>query len=159
MNLADEFLSLAKALNTAGISYALCGGLAVAVYGHARATKDIDMLVLADEIEKISKAVAPLGFTLHSGRIPLGIGTSHPQDLYRVSKAAGTDLIMLDLLVVNENLRTIWEERQERAVEGITIQVISKEGLLAMKQRAGRPQDLADIAALIDKKGAEPSDE
>lgn len=62
MALYDELVSIVKALVQAEIPYALCGGLAVAAHGHPRATKDIDLVVHADDVERIKALVRPLGF-------------------------------------------------------------------------------------------------
>jgi hypothetical protein len=40
VKLKDELLKIVVSLDKAGIDYALCGGLAVAVHGHPRMTKD-----------------------------------------------------------------------------------------------------------------------
>ena len=45
MNLLAEFRMAVNALEKAGIPYAVCGGMAMAAYGHARATQDIDFLI------------------------------------------------------------------------------------------------------------------
>ena len=45
MNLFDELMAVTQALDRQSVDYALVGGLAVAVWGAARATKDIDLLV------------------------------------------------------------------------------------------------------------------
>jgi hypothetical protein len=39
MDVIDELAGLIKALNNAGVRYALCGGLTMAVHGHPRATQ------------------------------------------------------------------------------------------------------------------------
>ncbi len=39
MRLVEELESLIDALDAAGVNYAVCGGLALAVHGHARATE------------------------------------------------------------------------------------------------------------------------
>ena len=89
MKLKDELLKIVVRLDKAGIDYALCGGLAVAVHGHPRMTKDIDILIRPESLE--------------------------------AAKAALAD---------------------------IAIKVVSKKGLITMKNVAGRPQDIADIDAL-----------
>ena len=48
LDLYDELKAVLSALEKAEVPYALCGGLALAVYGHPRATVDIDLLVPAD---------------------------------------------------------------------------------------------------------------
>ena len=53
LDLAAELAAIVAALDEAGIPYALCGGLAVAVHGHARATQYIDLLVLPEDVGRI----------------------------------------------------------------------------------------------------------
>jgi hypothetical protein len=53
LNLFEELEGLTRALDEAGIPYALCGGLAMAVYGVSRATIDIDILVDEADIERL----------------------------------------------------------------------------------------------------------
>ena len=44
MNLVDELHAVSRALSAAGISFAVCGGIAVTIHGATRTTKDIDLL-------------------------------------------------------------------------------------------------------------------
>lgn len=41
VNLVDELRGLLESLNGAGVEYAVCGGIAVAIHGYPRFTKDI----------------------------------------------------------------------------------------------------------------------
>lgn len=52
MSLYEELERVVLALDDAGVPHALCGGLAVAVHGHVRATKDIDLVILASDVER-----------------------------------------------------------------------------------------------------------
>ena len=54
----------------------------------------------------------------------------------------------LELVLLPSWLEGAWRTREAVEWEGRTITVVSREGLLAMKRAAGRPQDLADIAKL-----------
>jgi hypothetical protein len=53
MDLLDELKNLITKLNDEKIEYALCGGLAMAVYALPRATLDIDMGLLPIEWAKL----------------------------------------------------------------------------------------------------------
>src|SRR5688500_5188825 len=48
--LLEEFKLITRALNDAGIDYAVCGGWAMAIHGLPRATIDIDLLILGDDL-------------------------------------------------------------------------------------------------------------
>jgi hypothetical protein len=56
MTLFDELRSIVSALDGAGVDYALVGGLAVAVWGAPRATKDIDLLIQPDALPRAMAA-------------------------------------------------------------------------------------------------------
>ena len=51
-------MSLVAELDADGVDYALAGGLAVAVWGAPRATKDIDLLVRPDQVVAAKAAAA-----------------------------------------------------------------------------------------------------
>jgi putative nucleotidyltransferase-like protein len=63
LDLYEEFKSIVSALEEQGIDYAVCGGLAMAVHGLPRATVDIDLLILAEHLEKAKTVVRKLGYT------------------------------------------------------------------------------------------------
>lgn len=53
MDLLEELKKLTTKFDQVGIDYALCGGLALAIYARPRATLDIDILI---EPETLSQA-------------------------------------------------------------------------------------------------------
>lgn len=145
--LLDEFKAITGALNDAGIEYAVCGGWAMAIHGLPRATMDIDLLVLADDVEAIFSAVGQLGFDIEGLTLPFDIVIRRVSKIDKESK----QLMTLDLLLVNDSIRDIWETRQLQVwEEGIT-PVVSRDGLIKMKMLAGRKQDLSDIEKLEEK--------
>jgi len=148
MDLRTELERLVDTLSREGIEYALCGGLAVAVHGFPRATKDIDLLVRTEDVEELVHAIRPLGYVLDAGELPFDTGKPHARRVRRISKTEGPEVLTLDLVLVTPWLIGVWESREALEWEERRIAVVSREGLLAMKRVAGRPQDLADIARL-----------
>lgn len=71
--LRTELLKIVRCFNDAEIDYGLCGGLAVAVHGYVRATKDIDILICSDDLSGAREVLAPIGYDLRS--IPDSDGT------------------------------------------------------------------------------------
>ena len=57
-------------------------------------------------------------------------------------------MISLDLLLVTPHVEDVWEGRESIDFMGQTLFVVSRAGLIKMKQQAGRPQALADIERL-----------
>jgi hypothetical protein len=148
LDLIDELAAVVRELNSRKVPYAICGGLAVVVYGYVRATKDIDLLVERASVEPVFQALKGLGFGLRAGPIPFSQGTPQERELHRATKVAGTDHLTIDLLVVTPVLSGAWSSVGHVQWNGLDLPIVSKEGLAEMKRLAGRPQDLADLDAL-----------
>ncbi len=145
MVLHEEFARVIDALDRSGVEYALVGGLAVAVWGAPRATKDIDLLIRRDALEKALSTVRPCGFTLEALPFEFKDGS----ELQRISKIDGEgDLLTLDFMLVNKNLEETWASRIRLPFGDGHVTVISRDALIAMKAAAARPQDLLDIENL-----------
>ncbi len=144
MTLLEQLATIVKALDQAGVEYALVGGLAVAVWGAPRATQDIDLLVRPESVDDIVAAIEPLGFRFRA----LPMTFSDGMQLQRVSKIEDGALLTLDLILVDQNLEPAWTSRLELELDGAPIWVISRSALIQMKAAAGRPQDAADIQKL-----------
>jgi hypothetical protein len=145
VTLYDELRSVLEALDQAGVDYALVGGLAVAVWGAPRATKDIDLLVPTDAVAQAMAAVRACGFTLEALPFEFKDGTT----LHRVSKVdKNGELMTVDFIMVDRNLEAAWASRTRLPFANGEVAVISREALIAMKALAARPQDIADIQNL-----------
>lgn len=153
MDLFDELKRLNVRLDEEKIEYALCGGLAMAVYALARATLDIDLLIEASSLGKTRLAVQELGFTLSAMPMEFHGGKIH---IHRVSKIeSGTgETLVLDLLIVTPDIEQAWESRTRVEWEGGTLSVVSPEGLILLKsfRRSGQDQDdIAYLRSIIDE--------
>jgi hypothetical protein len=147
MDLLDELKNLIAKLNAEKIEYALCGGLAMAVYAMPRATLDIDVLIEEESLEPTLRAVHDLGFTLSAAPMTFHGGTMR---IHRVSKLeSGTgETLMLDLLLVSSEIRKSWDGRMKVEWEHGSLSVVSPEGLILLKSLRGSGQDQDDIAFL-----------
>lgn len=145
LDLRTELAALTTSLDQAGIPYAVCGALALAIHGHPRATKDIDLITAPDQIVPL-KAVAHVhGFTLEA--LPMTFSTSGIT-VHRVSRLAGAQILTLDILEGAGVLAPVWNARERVDTPRGPVWVVSRQGLITMKLAAGRPQDLADLARL-----------
>jgi len=150
MDPVTELEALLDAFDADGIDYALCGGLALAVHGFPRQTKDIDLLIESATVQRALGSAKRVGFDIPSHKLIFGLRTNTPREVHRVSKLDDStgELMMLDLLVVNAALQQVWATRQRLEAGPRKLTVVSREGLATMKRIAGRPQDLVDIAKL-----------
>jgi hypothetical protein len=147
-DLKQELTQVVETFIKNNVPYALCGGLALAVHGHPRATKDLDFLVPPEHIEAAIGALHQAGFTLRAGPMPLGIKTTHPQRLFRATKVKLTQHLTVDLLEVSASYKNTWDSREKLDWRGHSMTIVSKHGLIAMKQLSTRAKDLADIETL-----------
>ena len=153
MDLFDELKKLITRLNEEKIEYALCGGLAMAVYALPRATLDIDILIESSSLGNTTRAVHELGFTLSAMPMQFHGGKIH---IHRVSKIeSGTgETLGLDLLIVTPDIRQAWESRTKVEWEGGTLSVVSPRGLILLKsfRRSGQDQDdIRYLRSIIDE--------
>jgi hypothetical protein len=143
----DELRGVLRALESADVDYALIGGLAVAVWGAPRATKDIDLLVQREDLPKAMAAVADLGFTRAALPFEFKDGTA----LQRINKVdpAG-NLMTVHFMIVDKNLEQPWVSRIKLPFAEGSVTVVSRDALIGMKARAARPQDVMDVQNLRD---------
>ena len=147
-DIRQELLTVVRALERAEVPYALCGGLAVALHGFPRATKDIDILVLPEDLEAGRVALRPAGYVLEAAPMTFQTGQPEEQRIHRVSRVEDREIITVDLLLVGPFLVDVWATREAFDVNGVRIVAASRSGLVKMKRSAGRPQDLADVERL-----------
>jgi len=146
--LFEQLKLLVGLLNREKISYAICGGLALAVHGKPRATVDIDILVQQDDLEKVLAVGKKAGFDLPAGEMNFAQGKIKIRRVSKIAPEYANAVLTLDMLLVTPDLREIWATREERSSDFGNVWVVSREGLIKLKQISGRPNDLRDIEAL-----------
>lgn len=148
IDLYTEFYAMTDALSAANVPYAVCGGVAVAIHGYPRFTRDIDLLILPEDERRVLDVAAQRQFHFEGGRLPMGEGDVCDWEIVCVSKIVGRDLLALDLLLVGPSIQSVWDSRGTAAFNGRQIPVVSREGLKRLKLMAGRKQDLLDLEQL-----------
>ena len=148
LDLETELESAIEALTRANVPYALCGGLALAIHGHPRATRDIDLLVPPTAISAALDSLASSGYPLRAGPMPLGVGTPHPLRLFRATRVMENRHLTVDLLEVSAPYEGIWESRVALEWRGRPLTVVSRQGLIEMKRLSARLKDRSDVELL-----------
>ncbi len=145
---------LLRRLVEAGVDFLVIGGVAVAAQGYGRSTKDLDIVYAtnAANLERLGEVLVALGARRR------GIGEDVPfipddRTLRRTAVLTlDTPLGSIDLLVDPDGADR-YEAMRERAdlvdLDGVEFRVVSLDDLLSMKRAAGRPQDVADVDALL----------
>lgn len=140
--LREELICIRDTLTANQLECAVCGGIAVAMYGNPRPTFDIDLLIPPEIFQDVTACLTSLGF---------GNLTEYPflahQDTRRIYTMHKED-VELDLLVLTEQTRWIWETRKRFVWEGGIIALPSPQGMIFLKELRGYDEDLRDIAYL-----------
>ena len=145
MDIFEELQTLIDALRREGAPYALCGGLALAVYGIARATEDIDLLVEGSSLARLRTVAERLGFRFDPQPVVLKNGGVQ---IYRLLKTAGEDFLLLDFLMVTPLTQPAWDTQREVATEFGLVRVVSPAGLIHLKSLRRSGQDEDDLRRL-----------
>ena len=153
---APDARRILEVLDRRGVAYLLIGGFAVNAHGYPRLTRDVDILVRPDE-RNYARLAQAIGDLDPDWRLP---GHRSPLDLDRLQWGFGefarfsTPYGLLDAHRDLQGVNTAYEELDQRAITaevgGIRVKVVGYDDLIGIKRAAGRPQDLADIAALED---------
>lgn len=145
MDLHPDFKDLLAEFARSKVSYALLGGYAVGYHAKPRATKDLDLLLsgLGDNLERAASALAAFGAPAQVVQSVRSLGVSEIAYL-------GTPPVRVDLLRAADGIEAedVIHRAEQAVIDGLVIPVITIDDLLANKRAAGRPQDLADVAAL-----------
>ncbi|MGI8918858.1 MAG: nucleotidyl transferase AbiEii/AbiGii toxin family protein [Pyrinomonadaceae bacterium] len=152
LDIYDEFRRLIEVFDEQKVDYALCGGMAMAVHKRPRMTIDIDILIPPEFLERVIPLASELGYNIRGKDLSFAYGAV---EIRRVSKidAASGDLLSLDFLLVTPQLQSVWASRVISEWEGGTFTVVSRAGLIAMKQLRMSGQDIDDIEALAEGGG------
>jgi len=140
--------ALVKWLRSENVPGLIIGGIAVSLLGRPRLTRDVDVLILLEEHhwERFLNAGARLGFF---PRIKEALSFVRQSRVFLVHhKPSGVDVdISLAGLPFEEE--SILQAKWTRAGK-LSLPLPSPENLIIMKAVAHRPQDMADITALLE---------
>jgi len=140
-----DFREFIESLNKHNVRYLLIGGYAVALHGHPRYTKDLDIWIWMDSTNatNLLNALKDFGFS----SLPLAI-----EDFLKPDQIVqlGFPPNRIDLMTSPKGVEfdTCYASREEIEIEGLRVNLIDLKNLKKNKKATGRHQDLADIENL-----------
>ena len=152
LDITEELRDLVEMLNERQIDYALCGGMAMAVHDRARMTIDIDILIRPETLEDVMALAGERDYNIRGKDMTFANGAVEIRRVSKIDPDDG-DLLSLDLLLVTPETRMAWDTRMSLEWEGRLLSVVSRVGLIALKQLRMSGQDLDDIKALQEDEG------
>jgi len=147
VDLLEELKRITTRLSSERIEYALCGGLAMAIYARPRATLDIDIMIELGVLLRTKRAMEELGFEACAELMQFQEGAVQICRMCKIDADSGEELV-LDLIIVTPQIREVWENRWTVEWEGGTLDVVSPHGMIVLKAMRGSGQDTDDIEYL-----------
>ena len=134
-------------LNDNQVKYLVIGGYAVAIHGHPRYTKDIDIWIemSLENSQQLIKALTKFGM----GSLGLSVEDfQSPDTIIQL----GYPPSRIDLITTPDgiNFATCYQNKIEVEVDDVIVNFIDLENLKKNKQASGRLQDLANLENLSD---------
>ena len=145
MALNQDFKEFLQLLAKHRVKYLVVGGYSVAIHGHPRYTKDLDIWILTDaeNAESLIDVLAEFGF----GSLGLTVDDFvSPGQVIQLGNAP----IRIDILtsLTGVNFEECWEARIIVKESDVEFPVIALADLIVNKKAVGRHQDLADLEEL-----------
>lgn len=140
-----DFKEFIASLNDKGVRYLVVGGYAVALHGHPRYTKDLDVWIEMNESNaaRLLEALRQFGFD------SLGLEV---QDFLVADQIMqlGYPPCRIDLLVTLQGVEfgDCYASRTNVMIDEVSVDFIDLENLKRNKRATGRLQDLADVENL-----------
>ena len=145
MILNPDFKEFIELLNNNQVQYLIIGGYAVALHGHPRYTKDLDVWIdrTPKNAERMVAALAEFGFS------SLGLSQDDFLEVGQIIQL-GYPPKRIDILLTLKGVEfeACYESRVVKETDGTAVNFIDLDNLIANKKATGRHQDLADVASL-----------
>ena len=143
--LNQDFKDFIVLLNANSVKYLVVGGYAVGFHGCPRYTKDIDIWIEStpENAKKLLSVLNKFGFG------SLGLKIDDFLNPYMVIQL-GYAPVRIDLLtsLVSVIFKDCFSKRIIDSIDGVEVNFIDRESLIANKRTSGRLQDLADVEKL-----------
>ena len=145
MVINKDFREFIQCLNHHNARYLIVGGYAVALHGHPRYTKDLDVWigVSVSNAEKVVAAIRDFGFSSLNLNVE---DFTQPNTIIQL----GYPPTRIDLITSASGIEfdQTWPERVVIDIEGLPVSFIDLDNLRQNKKASGRYQDLADLENL-----------
>jgi len=149
----SEFNGIVRALQGTEIRYAVMGGVAVAIYGGIRSTKDIDFMVHPEDGEAFGRLLGSLGYRPNRGSLRFK-DSGMTLRRYLKFERGEAHFYMVDVLsadtVKNQEMLA---RADSQDWSGGGVKVLRKKDLIELKRARRSLSDLSDIAVLKGSRG------
>lgn len=136
-------------LSPSSVQYCVIGAVALGAWGRARATGDLDILVLADPQESgaIIAALSAANILINHPW-----AEANPMAKGRVTRFRSPDYpdYPLDIIYAADSQeRSALERKRRHVLNGVPMWVVGPEDLMLLKLKAGRGTDFDDVISVV----------
>ncbi len=145
INLEKDIIDFIELCNKHNIKYLVIGGYAVSVHGYPRSTKDIDVCIEMSDMNasNMLQVIKDFGF----GSLELT-----KEDFLKKHFITQLGFPPLRIDILNDldgvSFEEAWNNKKIVSIEDVPVNFIGYNELIIVKQKAGRPQDIADVDKL-----------
>ncbi|HSD63207.1 MAG TPA: hypothetical protein VLB50_05385 [Ignavibacteriaceae bacterium] len=145
MVLTEDFKEFIKLLNEYNVRYLIVGGYAIALYGHPRYTKDLDLWIWSNKenAKKLLEVLDKFGLSGFDYKIEDFLNTDN---IIQLGVPPNRIDLIMDLTGVD--FEYCYTLRKVIEIDKIELPVIDLDNLKKNKKALGRHQDLADLENL-----------
>lgn len=145
INLEKDIIDFLGLCNKHEIKYLVIGGYAVSIHGYPRSTKDIDVCIEMSDMNasNMVQVIKDFGF----GSLNL---TKDDFLKKHFITQLGFPPLRIDILndLDGVSFEEAWKNKKIVKIENMPVNFIGYNELLIVKEKAGRPQDIADLDRL-----------
>ncbi len=146
MDISRDFEEMLRGLNDAKARYLVVGAYAVAFHSEPRYTKDLDIWVdpYPDNAARVWAALVKFGAPIGGLKAR---DFEDPKNVFQIGFPPNRIDVIMGLSGIT--FAEAWRSRVKSSLGGVPVFVLDREGLLRAKRAAGRPQDLLDVAKIL----------
>lgn len=153
------FVPVIQAFEKEGVRYVVVGGLAAIAHGVNRYTSDIDFVIQLDQpnAERAVRVLTSMGLKPRAPVDPIQFANTEIRQTWIRDKNMMVfsffdpkdSFLTIDLFVEYPvEFEGLFERSVVKKLGNLPVRVCSREDLVAMKRKAGRPKDLEDVRLL-----------
>lgn len=146
-DIAETLEALRAVFDRLGLRWYLFGAQAAILYGSSRVTQDVDVTVELGRVPlaQLIESLAGAGFVSRTSDVE-----AHALATRVLPIEHGPSRTPVDLVLAGPGLEELFLAAARKfEVAGVDVTVVAPEDLVTMKLLAGRPQDRADVVAVL----------
>ena len=147
MSLAGVVTPFVRLFEDNDISYAMIGGFAVAAWGELRATRDVDFLCGAQDLQHLTSALKASGYCFEHRTGDLDDPIS---DVIRIDVGSGESMYRIDVLAgIRWAPPGLLQRSRTVQLELVNLKVAGPEDMIILKLLGGSPLDMEDARGIL----------